>query len=226
MPKKPAHDPTYGYDPETTTVRVAQHDLARLLLMFRKLMREQPPSKWKHMDDYDLSFERLADAVDASSQIRCGKRWTGPDLRMRCTTTEPVYRWPGGAPYDGGATFTWTVPGYGSHATKDERFRGITHRAVRVQLEEGRRAAPGGGTAGLSRVAGARSRLVPNGPAAPGDRHRGSAVPSGWIRPWLRCGTPRPRQLRCRGRGVVTGWLSEPDDVQHGQLGCSGRFTQ
>ncbi|MCX5166364.1 hypothetical protein OOK39_45955 [Streptomyces sp. NBC_00264] len=152
MPKKPAHDPTYGYDPETTTVRVAQHDLARLLLMFRKLMREQPPSKWKHMDDYDLSFERLADAVDASSQIRCGKRWTGPDLRMRCTTTEPVYRWPGGAPYDGGATFTWTVPGYGSHATKDERFRGITHRAVRVQLEEGRRAAPGGGTAGLSRV--------------------------------------------------------------------------
>lgn len=23
MPKKPAHDPTYGYDPETTTVRVA-----------------------------------------------------------------------------------------------------------------------------------------------------------------------------------------------------------
>ncbi|WP_406486234.1 hypothetical protein [Streptomyces sp. NBC_01563] len=130
MPKKPAHDPTYGYDPETTTVRVAQHDLARLLLMFRKLMREQPPSKWKHMDDYDLSFERLADAVDASSQIRCGKRWTGPDLRMRCTTTEPVYRWPGGAPYDGGATFTWTVPGYGSHATKDERFRGITHTAL------------------------------------------------------------------------------------------------
>ncbi|WP_435191618.1 hypothetical protein [Streptomyces sp. bgisy126] len=32
------------------------------------------------MDDYDLSFERLADAVDAGSQLRYGKRWTGPDL--------------------------------------------------------------------------------------------------------------------------------------------------
>lgn len=35
MQKKPAHDPTYGYDPETKPVRVDQHDLARLLLMFR-----------------------------------------------------------------------------------------------------------------------------------------------------------------------------------------------
>ncbi|MER7309646.1 hypothetical protein [Streptomyces griseoluteus] len=35
MPTKPAHDPRYGYDPETHTVRVDQHDLARLLLMFR-----------------------------------------------------------------------------------------------------------------------------------------------------------------------------------------------
>jgi hypothetical protein len=25
MPKKPAHDPTYGYDPETHTVLVDQH---------------------------------------------------------------------------------------------------------------------------------------------------------------------------------------------------------
>jgi hypothetical protein len=77
MPKELAHDPTYGYGPETKTVRVAQHDLARLLLMFRKLMREQPPGKWKHVDDYDLSFERPADAVDAGSQIRYDKRWTG-----------------------------------------------------------------------------------------------------------------------------------------------------
>ncbi|WP_256257190.1 hypothetical protein [Streptomyces sp. MUSC 14] len=121
MPKKPAHDPTYGYDPETHTVRVDQHDLARLLLMFRSLMREQKPGSWDHMRDYDLSFERLADAVDASSQIRYGKRWTGPDLRMRCTTTEPVYDWPEGAPYDGEATFTWMVPGYGSHASKDDQ---------------------------------------------------------------------------------------------------------
>ncbi|WP_326680954.1 hypothetical protein [Streptomyces sp. NBC_01237] len=130
MSKKPAHDPTYGYDPETATVRVGQHDLARLLLMFRKLMREQLPGKWKHMDDYDLSFERLADAVDASSEVRHGKRWTGPDVRMRCTTTEAVYAWPEGAPYDGEASFTWAVPGYGSHATKDEGFRGVTHKAL------------------------------------------------------------------------------------------------
>ncbi|MYV70263.1 hypothetical protein GT043_30845 [Streptomyces sp. SID2131] len=70
MPKKPAPDPRYGYDPETNTVRAGQHDLARLLLMFRKLMREQPSGKWRHMADYDLSYERLADAVDAGSQLR------------------------------------------------------------------------------------------------------------------------------------------------------------
>ncbi|MFJ4576781.1 hypothetical protein ACIP4W_36355 [Streptomyces sp. NPDC088846] len=83
MPKETGSENPYGYDPETTTVRVGQHDLARLLLMFRLVMREQPPGKWKHMDDYDLSFERLADAVDASSQIRtedltmslCGFSW-------------------------------------------------------------------------------------------------------------------------------------------------------
>jgi hypothetical protein len=28
------------------------------------------------------------------------------------------------------ATFTWRVPGYGSHTTKGERFRGITHTAL------------------------------------------------------------------------------------------------
>ncbi|MFF9526871.1 hypothetical protein ACF1DV_33570 [Streptomyces achromogenes] len=89
--------------------------------MFRSLMREQKPGSWEHVRDYDLSFERLADAVDASSQIRYGKRWTGPDLRMRCTTTEPVYYWPEGAPYDGEATFTWMVPAYGSHASEDEQ---------------------------------------------------------------------------------------------------------
>jgi hypothetical protein len=37
--------------------------------MFRSLMREQKPGSWEHMRDYDLSFERLADAVDAGSQI-------------------------------------------------------------------------------------------------------------------------------------------------------------
>ncbi|MEU9095640.1 hypothetical protein [Streptomyces sp. NPDC048428] len=39
---------------------------------------------------------------------------------MRCTTTEDVYDWPEGAPYDGGTTVTWNVPGYGSHATDDD----------------------------------------------------------------------------------------------------------
>ncbi|MFF4733666.1 hypothetical protein ACFY3M_52555 [Streptomyces mirabilis] len=117
MPKKTGTENPYGYDPETNTVRVGQHDLARLLLMFRSLMREQRPGKWKHMDDYDLSFERLADAVDAAAEARQGKRWSGPDLRMRCTTTEAAYTWPDGAPYGGGTAVTWNVPGYGSHAT-------------------------------------------------------------------------------------------------------------
>ncbi|MDX3458564.1 hypothetical protein PV396_42655 [Streptomyces sp. ME02-8801-2C] len=35
---------------------------------------------------------------------------------MRCTTTEAAYTWPHGAPYDGGTTVTWNVPGYGSLA--------------------------------------------------------------------------------------------------------------
>ncbi|MFI5945589.1 hypothetical protein ACIBCB_35830 [Streptomyces uncialis] len=131
MPNRPPYDPTYGFDHATRTVRVHHHDLARLLLMFRSLMRQsQKPGSWEHMHDYDLSFERLADAADAAAEIVHGKKWTGPDLRMRCTTTEPVYDWPEGGPYDGEATFTWRVPGYGSHATKDERFRGFTHKAL------------------------------------------------------------------------------------------------
>jgi hypothetical protein len=120
MPKKTGADNPYGYDPESDTVRVGQHDLARLLLMFRSLVREQGPGSWDHMRDYDRSFERLADAVDAAAQARQGTRWDGPDLRMRCTTTEAVYEWPEGAPYDSGKTATWSVPGYGSHATSDD----------------------------------------------------------------------------------------------------------
>ncbi|GAB3180990.1 hypothetical protein [Streptomyces incanus] len=49
--------------------RVGQHDLARLLLMFRSLVRKQEPGSWDHMRDYDLSFERLADAVDAAAEL-------------------------------------------------------------------------------------------------------------------------------------------------------------
>ncbi|MDX2557648.1 hypothetical protein [Streptomyces stelliscabiei] len=120
MPKKTITENPYGYDPETGTVRVGKHDLERLLLMFRSLVREQEPGSWDHMRDYDLSFERLADAVDAADQARQGSRWEGPDLRLRCTTTEAVYDWPDGAPYEGGTPVTWNVPGYGSHAADDD----------------------------------------------------------------------------------------------------------
>ncbi|PJM80704.1 hypothetical protein CH313_27320 [Streptomyces sp. TSRI0384-2] len=93
-------------------------------------MRSQSPGSWEHMRDYDRSFERLADAVDAGSQMRDGRRWEGPDLRMRCTTTEPVYEWPDGAPYDGGAPAVWQVPGYGTHATADECTESGMSRAL------------------------------------------------------------------------------------------------
>ncbi|MFD8828650.1 hypothetical protein ACFV1C_40755 [Streptomyces sp. NPDC059605] len=132
--------PDDAYDDPTDTLRVGRHDLERLLLMFRLLMREQKPGRWRHMDDYDLSFERLADAVDAATKARRGARWEGPDLRLRCTTTEDVYEWPKGAPYDGGATVTWNVPGYGSHATDDDSTGLPTALCgFRWSTEEGRR---------------------------------------------------------------------------------------
>ncbi|OMI33029.1 hypothetical protein [Streptomyces sparsogenes] len=46
--------------------------------MFRSLVREQEPGSWKHMRDYDLSFERLADAVDAAAKARAGFPLGGP----------------------------------------------------------------------------------------------------------------------------------------------------
>lgn len=123
MPRKTGAEDPYSYDPGSNTVRVGQHDLARLLLMFRSLVRDQEPGSWEHMRDYDLSFERLADAVDAAAQAQQGDRWKGPDLRMRCTTTDPVYDWPDRAPYDGETTATWNIPGYGSHAADDAEDR-------------------------------------------------------------------------------------------------------
>ncbi|OEV13295.1 hypothetical protein AN218_04235 [Streptomyces nanshensis] len=99
--------------------------MERLLLEFRSLVRAQPAGSWEHMRDYDLSFERLADAVDASAQAQQGARWKGPDLRMRCTTGDAVYDWPEGSPYDGGTTVTWNIPGYGSHATPDDEHLSI-----------------------------------------------------------------------------------------------------
>ncbi|MDU9000892.1 hypothetical protein [Streptomyces mirabilis] len=78
------------------------------------------------MKDYDLSFERLADAVDAAAESRQCARWEGHDLRMRCTATESVYEWPEGAPYDGGTAATCNVPGYGSHVASDDEEDRLT----------------------------------------------------------------------------------------------------
>lgn len=165
----PAPDPTYGYDPETNMVRVDQHDLAWLLLMFRllMLMREQKPGRWRRTDDHDLSFERLADAVDAGSPIRYGKRWTGPDLRMRCTTTEAAYTWPNGAPYDREATFTWMVPA--TARTPPRTNPSGAPRTRRCAGSAGRRATGRAGWKGCrsARSAGAKYSSVPTGPAAP-----------------------------------------------------------
>ncbi|MFF0575494.1 hypothetical protein [Streptosporangium saharense] len=113
MPKKTGDDP-YGYDPKTDTVRVRRHDLARLLLEFRSLAERQEPQSWSHMHDYDRSFERLADAVDAGDQVFHGHRYKGPDYRMRCSLS-PAYEWPEKAPYDGGEVSTVQVIGHGSH---------------------------------------------------------------------------------------------------------------
>ncbi|MFJ2419940.1 hypothetical protein [Streptomyces brevispora] len=137
MPKKTAPDD--AYDPQSDTVRVGRHDLARLLLEFRSLVSQQAPGSWEHMGDYDLSFERLADAADAAAQARQGARWEGPDLRMRCTTTEDVYEWPEGAPYEGGTTVTWNVPGYGSHATDPTESLAMSLCGFRWAEGEGRR---------------------------------------------------------------------------------------
>ncbi|WP_199744586.1 hypothetical protein [Actinomadura harenae] len=95
-----------------------RHDLARLQLEFRSLTRQQEPGSWSHMYDYDLSFERLADAVDAGSRVFYGRREKGPDHRMRCDLS-PAYRWPEGAPYDGSKATTVRVTGHGSHYVAD-----------------------------------------------------------------------------------------------------------
>jgi hypothetical protein len=88
---------SYDYDLKTDTVRVRRHDLWRLILEFRSLLEIQDKPGWSHMQDYDLSFERLADAIDHGNIALSGN---DPDYRMRCNLS-PVYRWPKGAPYDG-----------------------------------------------------------------------------------------------------------------------------
>jgi hypothetical protein len=98
-----AADP-YGYDPATYTLRVSRHDLVRLLLQFRIELERDGTRAWSHMADYDISFERLADAVEHArahlpSGLRAGGS-QGPDDRMRCKRT-PAYHWPDRPPYDG-----------------------------------------------------------------------------------------------------------------------------
>ncbi|MFJ7063279.1 hypothetical protein ACIQVA_37440 [Streptomyces microflavus] len=109
--------------------------MERLLLEFRSLVSQQASGSWEDMSDYDLSFERLAVAADAAAQARQGARWEGPDLRMRCTTTEDVYAWPEGAPYEGGTTATRNVPGHGFPRHRSQR--GPADVAVRLQLGGG-----------------------------------------------------------------------------------------
>lgn len=108
----------HGYDPRTDTVRVRRYDLWRLLLAFRDLTERQAPRTWSHMLDYDISFERLADAVDAANQTFSGPEWRGPDYRMRCSLAV-AYVWPEDAPYDAVQLTAVRVAGYGSHYVAD-----------------------------------------------------------------------------------------------------------
>jgi hypothetical protein len=62
---------------------VRAHDLARLLLEFRSLQLTSGQD-WSHMHDYDISFERLADVLDAHGR---------PDPRLRCGHQSAV-KWP------------------------------------------------------------------------------------------------------------------------------------
>jgi hypothetical protein len=95
--RQPGTAGPYGYDPATDTVRVFRGDLVRLLLQFREELERDGNREWSHMADYDISFERLADAVDhARAHFPPGLLTAdadGPDDRMRCKRT-PVYTWP------------------------------------------------------------------------------------------------------------------------------------
>jgi hypothetical protein len=73
--------PTPGPGPGEVVVRA--HDLARLLFTFRELQRTSQ-DRWIHMRDYDTSFERLADVLDAHGK---------PDPRRRCGH-QPSITWP------------------------------------------------------------------------------------------------------------------------------------
>ena len=76
---KPTTD-DYGYDPGdgigTGTVRFLRRDVERLLLEFRLLVEGGQEHMefvrdygWQHMEDYDESFERIADVLDATREL-------------------------------------------------------------------------------------------------------------------------------------------------------------
>ncbi|MCO6011199.1 hypothetical protein NE236_40225 [Actinoallomurus purpureus] len=106
---------------------MSRHDLWRLILKFRDLVEAHGERCWFHMEDWDLSFEQPADAVDHANAALFGY---GPDYRMRCDLS-PAYRWPSGAPYDGKPViavrvrdaYDWRA--YGSHYR-----RGHTNQAL------------------------------------------------------------------------------------------------
>lgn len=84
-PRRPAQPATSRHElgPGTGEVTVRARDLARLLLEFRSLQLTSGKD-WSHMHDYDISFERLADVLDADGQ---------PDPRLRCGH-QPTVDWP------------------------------------------------------------------------------------------------------------------------------------
>jgi hypothetical protein len=74
-------DSPSGFDPATDTVRVRRQDLARLLLQFRaEVERPGRSLPWSHMHDYDMSFERLADAVNYARSVAAYGTDRGPEL--------------------------------------------------------------------------------------------------------------------------------------------------
>jgi len=103
----------------TGTVRVQVRDLHRLLLEFRaQLERSRGPVSykggWHHGVDYDRSFERLADIIDAC--LAAGG--CEPDPRTRCQHGR-IYRWPADP-----ESVTWVNVSAGSFAGDiDPRLR-------------------------------------------------------------------------------------------------------
>ena len=72
-------------------LEISNHDLHRLLLQFRLEVARRPKGQnWYHDSDYDASFERLADIVNAA-RIASGRE---TDPRIRCNHKDAAYVWP------------------------------------------------------------------------------------------------------------------------------------